>query len=149
MLFLFVTASCSRRGCTDANAENFEPNAKTDCGCCFYQAKGKVWAAFDKTESLRKNGVTGLKLYAGENLAGGIDFKSYVPTYFLLSSSATSNPDYNSFTYQKTEGDVLIVELDTSKEKEMQVRIDDQNNNTLWTGNVVFKAATVTFIELN
>lgn len=150
LFVLFVLlwgTSCKQRGCTDTSAENFEPKAKVDCGCCFYSSKGIVWASSNVQNKMRNAGVIGIRLYADGELVGGTEFTSY--SQHNLSSIPPSDFDYESPNNEKNKGDVLDIKFGSLKEKRMLVNITDQNNRTLWLDSVFFKAATITAIEIN
>ncbi len=142
MLFLLGLSSCSKRGCTDVDAENFEPKAKVDCGCCYYWAKGQGYYDKDFYDNLKASGAVYLKYYIDGVFNGQNAEIPYI-------SSPPAEPPFTRYERGETYNIIMVVDLGPLKRKKMEVKITDQKDNLIWKDSVVFVAARVAMIQLN
>ncbi|MES2679187.1 MAG: hypothetical protein V4635_04845 [Bacteroidota bacterium] len=129
---IFFLFSCSRRGCTDTVAENYEPRAKVNSSC-YYGSKAIIW--YHDMASV--HGATKLFYYVDGEFNGesdrSLDFyrRSYAPG-----------------SYEVQTGNTLRVNLGQEKVKTCLVLIKDEYDNVVWQKYVEFKARTTFPLEI-
>jgi len=148
---ILVCSSCKEVGCTDADAENYEPAAKKDCNCCIYNGRIKLWYG----DAFYNNYLGGSKasstnvlwcylngVYVNKTMKG-LGNSDYRSPYIVSGNGAFS---YISYGNQ----DVLALELDLKQSKQVRCELKVLlNNSTLvWKDTVTFKAKTVIPVEL-
>jgi len=143
VLCILLLSSCVKRGCTDKDGENYEPEADKDCSCCFYYGKAYIWYKDPYYNSL--GGVSKLFYYA-DNVLVGESTKDLI-LYSWYSSEPTVNEDH-FVVHNADDGNILIVNMDDKKLKASSVVVKDQNGNIRWTGTVNFRANKIIKIEL-
>jgi hypothetical protein len=143
VITLFVFAACSKRGCLDDKAQNFEPKAKIDCGCCNYVGKVRVWYM----ESFYRTQLADLKriilLVNGEK-------KTEYDFLLMYSSSPPDIPsDYGSYSNSSTNSIYINLEafLGEKKQKKFKISMIGNDNRLLWEDSVMVQAAKVTPVE--
>jgi hypothetical protein len=81
-LFLIVASSlvftaCKKKGCTDADANNYLAEAEKDDGTCTYNGHATFW--FDQATSITQNqaGTTTIEIFVGDVSGGSLPVADY------------------------------------------------------------------------
>jgi hypothetical protein len=135
--FCFFVCSCSRRGCTDKTAENYEPRAKVDCSC-YYVGKAYLWY-----QDASRLGATTLFYYIDGEFTGkstkGLEYYEWYSEPTL----------YEKFgNYDANDGNILIVNLEQAKSKICSVVIKNEAGNIVWQREVQFNAGKIFQLQL-
>lgn len=132
---VFLFGACSRIGCNDNRAENYEPRATKPCGCCFYSAQIKVWCDYAPsiTTSI-KIFVDGVMEREISNMANVHDYSPYDESYASRSVLLKDN--------------IVTLSLGPEKMKTVKVRVVNQTNFTIFSDTVTIKAARLKPIKI-
>ena len=125
--------SCKKEGCTDADAQNYNSEAKKDDGTCTFEAKHVVWYGETAANALVADGATSLTYYVDGQIVGSGAANLYW----------TSAPDCGQ------DGSITISrDLGSVKTQSYTYSVVDQTGWEYWSGIFNFNANTCTTIEL-
>lgn len=115
-----VLGACSKKGCTDANANNHNPEAEKDDETCTYTAHGTFW--FDQSVSIAQNqaGTTTIELFVGNVSAGSLPVGDYA------GPATPSCGDAKTIAATKN--------LGSDKTKSLDWEAKDQSGTVLYSG---------------
>ncbi|MES2681798.1 MAG: hypothetical protein V4635_18025 [Bacteroidota bacterium] len=145
MLVIVVMAmtACnkSERGCLDQNAENFEPSAKIDCGCCYYTGKALMYYNSDYYFARIQGRVTSLNYFIDGVAAGKTIEELEVSVY---------NPggDYYGLYTPSYQDNIILFDLGNQPQKNYLVTIKDENGTILYSKNTTIVANKITLLNL-
>lgn len=114
----FFISSCGTAGCTDNQAENYDPSAKKHC-CCEYKGTVVFWYGKTTSQNLMNYGSTVLTYYVDGKIVGS----GAVNIYW---NSSPSCGQAASITVEKDLGGVT--------NKSFSYRIVDQDGDVIWDG---------------
>jgi hypothetical protein len=98
--------SCSKPGCTDPSAKNYNISAKKNDGSCTYQTKLIFWQDLAAAESWAPLNVTSLKYYVNGVYIGSSVANEYYPSQ--PSCAASGQASYTIDLGKNTSGSVNI-----------------------------------------
>jgi len=132
--FVFSLNSCSKKGCTDPDADNFNADAGKDDGTCNFSGRVMFWFNGQTADSLYYNYSDYLNITVdGQN----------VGQYTSDLDSDNSAPDCG------TSGRITVEkDLGSDKTKLFTYSVVDEDGNQIWGGNLEFTANTCERIEL-
>lgn len=131
ILSVLVLSSCSKGGCTDPKAYNYDESAKKNSGCS-YQGSNVFW--YDQTTSteMLNAGITSLRYYVDDELVGTSD-----PTLFWpeapecgQNSSVTCAKKWENNSY--SENSIAYVG------RNFEYLVIDQDGTQIWSGILPF-----------
>lgn len=132
---LVFTTGCSRKGCTDPDSKNYDPDAKKDDNSCKYEGSIVFWFKQSTSQALLFRGITSLSYYVDGKLIGS----SSSSVYF------NSVPDCNTTNVVK-----YTLDLGSSKSKSILFKVTDPiDGEIVWEGTETLKANTCIQLELN
>jgi hypothetical protein len=102
--------SCSKPGCTDPSAQNYNSYAKKNDGSCTYQTKLIFWQDLTAANSWAPLGVTSLKYYVNGVYIGSSMANEYYSSQ--PSCAATGQASYTIDLGKNTSGSVHVQVLD-------------------------------------
>lgn len=136
-LIVLLTFSCKKEvpGCTNPNAENYQPEAEVEAGTCSYRGSAVFYHDMQTSQNLINDGVTNVKLYVDgefwDAMSPNVGF-SYVPT--------CGHPDaMNMGNYG----------IGNSQSQTFSYAIRDQNNFVLDAGTFSISGNNCNAIEYN
>lgn len=137
-VLIFITSgvflsSCAVEGCTDAEAENFNEDAKKDDGTCQFQGSIVFWYDKATSEALVSVNSIALAYYVDNQLIGS----SAGGVYF---SSAPDCGQSSTVTYVK--------DLGSQKTQVANYKVVDNDNYIIWEGVVNINASTCLELQL-
>lgn len=115
-----VFASCKKKGCTDAMANNYDSEASKDDESCTYSARGTFWYEQSLYLTMNQAGVTTVELFVGDVSAGTAPVGDY---------AGPATPDCGA---AKTIS--VVKNIGTSKTKDLTWELRDQSGNALYSG---------------
>ena len=122
------------RGCTDADATNYDITADTDDGSCTYEGAAVFWYGASVAEEL--------DVYLSDSLTFFIDGEPMLSTatnqYWLVAPECGL---YNSYT--------VVAALNGGESRVATYQIIDNFDDILWDGVVAFNKNSCTAVELN
>lgn len=124
---LFIS-SCTKQGCMDSTAKNYNSKANSSDNSCIYEEKLILWQSQTSAQEWLATDITVLKWFVDGQYVGSHAVDEY----------STSAPTCSSGQGQLN----TTVSLGSSKTKIIQIEIKDQNNESLGTENVTITAGT-------
>ncbi|GAA0876086.1 hypothetical protein GCM10009118_24960 [Wandonia haliotis] len=125
---------CKKEGCIDANAVNYDSEAKKDDNSCKYEGRVVFWHGQETAQNLSFTGTTSLLYYVNDELVGS----SAASTYWTGAPSCG------------TDGTVTDTkDLGIAKNKGYSYRVDNQSGFTIWSGTVNYTANNCEAVELS
>jgi len=143
----FLFNSCSKRGCMEKDAENYEPKATTDCSCCYFYGKARIWYGDNFYNGLKSSGTTKLIYYVNDEVVGQMDRASDLGLANYPGTGPAVSQGDSDYLYDDGEGNLMTVPLGADKEKTLPVTVKDQNGNIRWQGSATFKANQIILIQ--
>ena len=128
-----LAAGCSKEGCTDANAVNYDPSADTFDGSCQYEGQVVFWYGEDVSSELQYIYSTSLNFYIDGQIVG-----STATSQFW--TAAPDCGDNASITITKDLGNATSLAS--------TYEVIDNYGDVVWTGTVNFVANTCLQLEL-
>jgi len=125
--------SCKKEGCMDADATNYDSEAKKTKNSCTYEGRQVLWYNQTTSEGLDSQGSTSLTFYVDGKVVGS----SAVSTYYTSKPNCGEN---GSITVTK--------DLSTEKNKSYSYKVIDDFGDEIWSGTLEFKANNCTATEL-
>ena len=115
-----VFAACKKKGCMDANAQNYDAEAEKDDASCTYNAYATFW--FDQATSISQSqaGTTTIEVFVGDVSGGSLPVGSYA------GPATPSCGGNNTIAVTKN--------LGASATKSLDWQAKDQNGNVLYSG---------------
>lgn len=107
--------SCSKPGCTDPLAKNYNSYANNNDGSCTYQTKLIFWQDLTAANSWEPLSVTSLKYYVN-----GVYIGSSIATEYYPSKPSCSAAGQASYT----------IDLGKNTSSSVQIQVKDQTNYT-------------------
>lgn len=133
-LALIALTSCKKEGCIDADAKNYNADAKKDDGSCTYEGRAVFWHNESTSTNLVADGATTLTYY----VEGAVVGSGATNVYW------TAAPDCGQ------DGSVTVTkDLGTSKSKSYSYSIKDQTGWEYWSGSITFEANTCFKQQIN
>ncbi|MBP5994509.1 MAG: hypothetical protein KA736_02315 [Crocinitomicaceae bacterium] len=111
-LLSLLIFSCSKPGCTDPSAKNYNISAKKNDGSCTYQTKLIFWQDLTAANSWAPLGVTSLKYYVNGVYIGSSLANEYYSTQ--PSCAASGQASYTIDLGKNTSGSVHVQVIDQS-----------------------------------
>ncbi|MCB9224174.1 MAG: hypothetical protein H6582_08370 [Crocinitomicaceae bacterium] len=116
-----LASSCAKKGCTDANANNYSAEAEKDDESCTYTARGTFWYTQSVSIAQYQAGTTTIEVYVGDVASGSpLNVSDYA------GPATPSCGDAKTISVEKNMGAV------SSKDYTWQAK--DQNGNVLYSG---------------
>ena|SRR5688572_33507151 len=132
-LFLVSGTSCKREGCTDNDAENFDPKAKKNDNTCRFEGSAVLWYGQETSGHLVLTGASSLRYFVDNELQGS----TAADVYFTGAPACNQN---GSITITRDLGGV--------KGKTYAYRVEDQLGRIVWEGLLNLEANTCIQKEL-
>jgi len=130
---LTALSSCKKEGCIDADATNYNADAKKDDGTCSYEGNVVIWYGETAANALVADGATSLTYYVDGAIVGS----SAANIYWTGAPDCGANA---SITVTEDLGGV--------KTQSIQYSVKDQTGFEYWTGNLNFNANECKAVEL-
>jgi hypothetical protein len=146
LLAIVLFPSCSRRGCTDKDGNNYEPNAKVDCSCCYYYGKAFIWYRDPFYTTLQNEGVSNLMFYVDGSFVSKTS--NNIIAYETYSGNPAYNEDYLFTTSDPLDDNVLTLNMGSQKTKSYNLVVKDQGGVVRWQGIMTLNANKVVAVEL-
>lgn len=143
-VLVFVFAGCSRQGCLDTDAENYEPKATVSCSCCQFTGKGIAWYRKPFYEKVKASGANQFYFFMADKEVGHVRYIAYFSDSPPIFSSNGSDYVY----YNPGDDPVAIVPIGGLKQKKVLLTCRDEKNNLLWQDSVEITANKLTTFEL-
>lgn len=132
-LVMTMFSSCSKGGCNNEDAINYDSSAKRDDGSCVYEGDVVVWYGESTSQDLIADGVTSLTFYVDGEIEG----------------SAASSVFWTSEPNCGQSGSWSVsLRLGGNSSQLLSYEVVDQDDNSLWSGNLDFQANTCTSYKL-
>jgi hypothetical protein len=133
LLGVLALASCKKEGCTDANATNFDSEAKKENNTCNYEGDLVFWYNEATSEFLQDNLIISLTYYVNDVVVG----------------SSASNVFFTGVPECGQNGAITVTkDLGIAKNKSYDYKIVSDSDETVWEGTQNFTANTCTSLEL-
>jgi hypothetical protein len=136
-IFIVATAlfisSCTKQGCIDSTATNYNSNANSSDNSCVYEEKLILWQSQTSAQDQLTLGVTAIKWYVDGQFVGSHAASEYTTNAPTCSSGASQ---INT-----------TITLGTSKTKIIQLEAKDQNDVSLGVESVTITAGSCNILE--
>ena len=130
---LLFVSSCTKKGCIDSTAKNYNSKANSSDNSCIYEEKLILWQSQTSAQDQIAAGVTAIKWYVDGQFVSSHAASEYT----------TSAPTCSSGASQLN----TIISLGSSKTKTVFIEAKDQNDVSLGTDNVIITAGACSIIE--
>ncbi len=125
-------SSCAKKGCTDANAENYYDKAKKDDGSCTYKTSVAFYYTQATADSMWIDGSTSLYFYVDNKLIGS----SAADTYWSKPTCESLGP----VSY--------AIDLGKEKSKTVSYKVVDDTGYVINSGNTTVSGGSCTILEV-
>lgn len=125
--------SCTKQGCIDSTANNYNSNANSTDNSCVYGEKLILWQSQSSAQDQLVTGVTAIKWYIDGQYVGShaaSEYSTNAPT------CSTGGSQLNT-----------TISLGSSKTKTIQLEAKDQNNDILGTEYLIITAGSCSIQE--
>ena len=130
---MLAITSCKKEGCIEADAVNYDTEAKKDNGTCTYEGNVVIWYGESTATNLVNDGATSLTYTVDGSIVGS----SAANVFF------TAEPDCGA------NGSITITkDLGVAKNKSYDYSVEDQTGHVYWSGTANFTANTCLALEL-
>ncbi len=126
-------SSCAKKGCTDANAENYYDKAKKDDGSCTYKTSVAFYYTQATADSLWYDGSDYLDFYVDGKKIG----TSNTTTYINKPSSCENLGPINT-----------TIDLGGQKEKNVSYKVVDDLGDIINSGTVTVKGGYCKYLQV-
>jgi len=133
---MFSPGCTKPKGCTDADAKNYDSSAKTDDGNCTYEGKVIFWYGESTSVALLNDRVNSLTYYVDGVIAG-----STAASVYWIGASAPTCGQEGLVTHTK--------DLGSDKNRTYSFSVRSETNEEYWNGTITFSANTCTTLQLS
>lgn len=127
-------ASCTKQGCMDSTAKNYNSKANSSDNSCIYEEELILWSSETTAQDLIDSDITVVKWYVDGQYVGSHAASEYT----------TAAPSCTSGESQLN----TIISLGSSKTKIIQLEAKDQNDESIGVEQVTINAGTCNVIAL-
>jgi hypothetical protein len=131
---VLLMSSCTKQGCIDSTAANYNSKANSSDNSCIYEEKLILWQSQTSAQDWLSTDVTVLKYYVDGQYVGSHAASEYT----------TAAPTCTSGASQLN----TTISLGSSKTKIIQLEAKDQDNVSIGVESVTITAGTCNIIEL-
>jgi len=130
---ILLISSCSKQGCIDSTAKNYNSKANSSDNSCIYEENLILWQSESSAQELLSDGITAIKWYIDGQFVGShaaAEYTTMAPTCSSVASQLNT-----------------IISFGSSKTKTIVLEAKDQNNNSLGDDILTLTAGTCQIYE--